>query len=591
MGEPVKKVDSTPAQAAVKESKIGLEKTMLLNLQKLKESATGVMKAEDLEYPEIPAKAPPVQEAKQEATSDSLALDDDLFEEKETSAEGTSTEVTNPIQTNEIDDGLPDINALALDDDIDISEVTNSIQASEDVDPLASGFELDDDTLSSDDSSKDIEDETEDGNQKQEVGEVTTKRDLVRLKRKLALEEKKKQRELEAVRQEEERKKREEYEKKNNILSIADLKRKADEEKSQSSLSIGSYEEMFGTSGQTTIAPVAKSTLVSKPVLMPTKPKAKQPEQQATSTSNSGTSHGISQSPANFEEHAGPRGGALQGGIPMTPYTLGPPRKWYEAIGMSIGVIIAEILKIATPALIVGYFLLQQQDTHTSQKAINHILSGNQFEMELGLSMLKNHFTAEKNLQYYSLVKMKVEKDIEEVWKIEEFQESRRADKLGEFTHYSFVDGSLNLPQLVQEKMEMHQKKVQELYTRFYDTEMKDVASKEYIDHLRQANIFLTTGECVKSYDKFGAVQGLMSDSYAALYGKVLSFNCAIMKEPQKAMNHFRDQMALVELEKTRKRIAEMNKLTAEENKKSVFDQKNRFPSSSTSSSSKKNKR
>ena len=40
--------------------------------------------------------------------------------------------------------------------------------------------------------------------------------------------------------------------------------------------------------------------------------------------------------------------------------------------------------------------------------------------------MLKKHFTSENNLQYYDLVKMKVERDIEEVWKVEEFQESLR---------------------------------------------------------------------------------------------------------------------------------------------------------------------
>ncbi|MEK6625044.1 MAG: hypothetical protein AABY86_08755, partial [Bdellovibrionota bacterium] len=364
----------------------------------------------------------------------------------------------------------------------------------------------------------------------------------------------------------EERKAREEYEKKNNILSIAELKRKADDEKLQSSLSVESYEDLFGLSSQTAPTPVVKSAVIAKPTLVPTTNPTRAPEpppvQQETLISHSGTSHGIPQSTASFGEHAGPSGGALQGGIPMTPYTLGPPRKWHETIGISIGVILAEILKVATPALLVGYFLLQQQDTHTSQKAINHIMSGNQFEMELGLAMLKKHFTSENNLQYYDLVKMKVERDIEEVWKVEEFQESLRGEKLREFSHYSFVDGPLNLPQLVKEQMEMHKKKVQELYTRFYDTEMKDAESKVYIDHLQQANIFLTTGECLKSYDKYGAVQGVMSESYAALYGKVLAFNCAMMKDSQKAMKYFNDQVVRLELEKTRKRVAEMNRLT-----------------------------
>ncbi|HAZ11437.1 MAG: hypothetical protein A2X86_10665 [Bdellovibrionales bacterium GWA2_49_15] len=584
MGEPVKKVDpAAPLNGAAKDSKIGLEKTMLLNLQKLKEANTGEMKAEDLEYPDVPAKSSSSESSKD---SEKDIFDDDLLaEEKETVSDGTSTEVTGPALLDDVSDGLPDIDALALDDDIDISDVTNSIQASKDEDPLASGFELDDDSLSHGSASAHAssEDEGEEDDQGHEVGEITTKRDLVRLKRKLALEEKKKQREKTLIQQEEERKRREEYEKQNNIFSIAELKRKADEEKSKTN--VGSYDEMFGSSDMTTVATVPKSALVGKPTLTVPKPKAAPaPEQQATSTANSGTSHGTSQGTANFGNHAGPSGGALQGGIPMIPYTLGPPRKWYEALGISIGTIFAEILKVATPALIVGYFLLQQQDTHNSQKAINHIMSGNQFEMELGLSLLKKHFTSENNSQYYSLVKMKVEKDIDEVWKVEEIQESKRADKLKEFVNYTFVDGALNLPQLVQEKMELHKKKVMELYTRFYDTEMKDVESKVYTDHLRQANIFLTTGECVKSYDKYGQVQGIMADSYAALYGKVLAFNCAIMKDPQKAFAHFSEQMAKVEMAQTKKRIAEINKLMAEENRKSVFDQKTRSPASSSGS-------
>ena len=68
MSEPVKKVGPAPASGAEKDGKIGLEKTMLLNLQKMKESASGVMKAEDLEYPDVASltsTAPQTSEASQ----------------------------------------------------------------------------------------------------------------------------------------------------------------------------------------------------------------------------------------------------------------------------------------------------------------------------------------------------------------------------------------------------------------------------------------------------------------------------------------------------------------------------------------------
>ena len=79
-----------------------------------------------------------------------------------------------------------------------------------------------------------------------------------------------------------------------------------------------------------------------------------------------------------------------------------------------------------------------------------------------------------------------------------------------------------------------------------------------------------------------------MSESYAALYGKVLAFNCAMMKDSQKAMKYFNDQVVRLELEKTRKRVAEMNRLTPVGDKRSVIDQTKRAPSSLPSSKSRR---
>ena len=117
MSEPVKKVGPAPASGAENDGKIGLEKTMLLNLQKMKESASGVMKAEDLEYPDVASltsTAPQTSEAA-ETNNASVDLDDDLPEEL--LGDGPSKEMAE----SEIDDDLPDIDALALDDDVDIS--------------------------------------------------------------------------------------------------------------------------------------------------------------------------------------------------------------------------------------------------------------------------------------------------------------------------------------------------------------------------------------------------------------------------------------------------------------------------------------
>ena len=53
----------------------------------------------------------------------------------------------------------------------------------------------------------------------------------------------------------------------------------------------------------------------------------------------------------------------------MTPYTLGPPRKWHETIGIVLSHSRRDLESRHT-RFTRRIFLLQQQDTHTSQASI-----------------------------------------------------------------------------------------------------------------------------------------------------------------------------------------------------------------------------
>jgi hypothetical protein len=137
-------------------------------------------------------------------------------------------------------------------------------------------------------------------------------------------------------------------------------------------------------------------------------------------------------------------------------------------------------------------------------------------------------------------VRKKIEREVDKVWAENEAPAEERGLIIRSLKHYTFKDGDLDLPQMITQGHDQAQNAMRERYENLYDAEMKVASDKEIVDNLRQANIFLRQKECIKAFERYDVVLQRISDSLAATKGRILSINCAFMKDDKGAMAFFK---------------------------------------------------
>jgi len=540
---------------------LAIEKTMLLNLQKLKE-ATKVtnMDQRDLDYPvDVSSPLPDLPDTP-EQFEESIAVQEEILEEELDDEMVALDDAIDDLSIPDISDDT--IAEIGLDDeidnlDIDIQEEnTQTLSTSPscdeievedaqelDDDPTSGGFILDTEALAQ-------EEENEEEFLNDDGEEITEKRELIRQKRKKALEEKKKRRLQEEKEQEKERLRQLEKDKQSNILSVDELMKKA-----TSSFDINQVENQNEShqwdEGETAPFVAASVAPGATAASMPVRESFLNPASSAAPAQQSHAPH--PQMAARTQASPPPSQAQYS---QMSSAVYAKPHKWYVAAAINCLVILGEILKSVLPAGVVAFYFFNHYQYQASQKAINHILSGDQFEIEMGLVMLKEHPKMNNIEHYYTLVKNKLNHDLDESWLVQDFDPFKLSQKINELLNYTFIDAEkINLPKMVKEKNEANFIRLSEQYQRFYETELAGNKDKDYLDSLRQANIFLGRKECLKAYDKFWDVQSLGIESVSSQYGKLLSFHCAMESDALKTRKFFEEKMVLYNLKRMQKNI------------------------------------
>lgn len=518
------------------ENKIALEKAMLESLAQTqnKDSVPNVpeedteidvvpapMKEEDLEYPDIPSSESeaPIDVALDEefdAQLDDVELDSQLDEE-----------------LNSLDDEfdaveeVAEAEAIEMEDNSEIGESTSE------------GFEIPVDELEADEQEQTNESEVD--HSLEEIDSILaqgglSKREEMRLKRLKKTAEKRKARLEEERRMAEERAEQERRDRESNILSVEALMEQAkggaeiyqgdeldaDEDEFESSTQSGS-------SSSINLASIKSQLLGDGHKLEHERPKLIVP----------------------FEAKEAQSAGVKKANNPPELVAVAQKRPWYMALAISVLVILGEVVKSVMPAAIVWLYFQQQQKFDISQQAINHLASGEQFQIEVGLTLLKEQAKPELQEYYYKVVTKRLEQLIVQSWSMENIDHNKLWHKLSEIYNYSFVDAEkLNLPALVSASMQKEEQSLYELYENFYQAELKNLNDGALVDHLRQANIFLGQKECLKSYERFDLVFNRIPDSLAATKGKMLSFHCAFVKDRKQTREYFRHKQAITHLNK-----------------------------------------
>jgi hypothetical protein len=514
-------VDKKVKTATNIQNQIALEKAMLEGLKKAKQEPVksledideiAPMKAEDLEYPDMDLPAPPEEDSELDLDAELANLDNEL-------------------------------QALSEDDSEEIEEIEEIETAVDENDPTSGGFEISSEELDApaeaavEASAPETEDENQSGDESlEEINSLLaagglTKREEMRLKRLKKIAEKRKSRLEEEERLAQERQEQEERDRANNILSVEELMQQA-KGGSGDSNSQDQHESVVRSSSSSTRSSIDLASVRSQ---------LGQPKQGRVDNSAELLQHSAGRTTSTSSVVAGKQAAPTK------------ERPWYMALVINILIILGEVVKGTLPAAIVWIYLHQKDELNLSQKAINHLASGEQFQIEVGLTLLKENADAQLREHYYKVVKNKIELAVAHVWNLETIDHKGMWEILSELYNYSFIDeGKLDLPNLVSSSMQKEEQSVRELYENFYQTELKNLSDPTLVDHLRQANIFMGQKECLKSYERFDLVLTRVPDSLAAMKGKHLSFHCAFLKDRKATRDYFKKKEAVTYLEKMR---------------------------------------
>ena len=209
-----------------------------------------------------------------------------------------------------------------------------------------------------------------------------------------------------------------------------------------------------------------------------------------------------------------------------------PSRQWYVVLSVNIFVLLGEIAKSTVPALVVLFYVINQNKTTVGHKALENLVSGNPLQIELGLKIIKENYPEDQKKFYYDIVKRHIEKKLANSWSTrDKISGATLSSEVVEINQMKFSDGRLiNLEKIIAQTNRRYQKTLKQNYELFYETEKSKINDQKALDHLRQANIFLGQNECLKAFEHFTYAKNYLPESKAVDQGKVLGIHCAASK-------------------------------------------------------------
>ena len=209
--------------------------------------------------------------------------------------------------------------------------------------------------------------------------------------------------------------------------------------------------------------------------------------------------------------------------------------------------IFLELFKITLPVAIVILLFFQHEKKQLKNDILINIISGEDFKLQLGLELLRDNYSKEHNQYYYKLIDYQIRNNVANIWDWHNFSNINSYKKLDQLKQFSFSDdkASFNLVKNISNYHTIEGKELSEIYENFYDVEVKEKINIDFINTLREGNIFLKNNKCIDSYLKFEQALILNSKSVAAQQGRVLSFNCAYRNNSSKLLVTLKTQEAI----------------------------------------------